>query len=131
LPKDAPEYVLTIDSTPAFADAEEDEKVLKLKTTFERTWAVDVLVDLLRLENKRESVEHNLKACPFEALLCRRLRSELDDLNKVLHASDPTVTAVELKQIIHKLRTDTSLMLHKRRPRFSVPSVIPFDCQRF
>ena len=88
-------------------------------------------MDLLRLENKRESVEHYLKACPFEALICGRIRSELDDLNKVLHASDPTVTAVELKQIIHKFRTDTSLMLHKRRPRFTVPSVIALNCQSF
>ena len=64
-------------------------------------------------------MEQYLKACPFEALLCGRLRSELDDLNKALHASDPTVT-VELKQIIHKFRTDTSLMLQKRRPRFVV-----------
>ena len=83
---DAPEYGLTIDSIPTFADAEEDEKVLKLKTTFQRTWAV-------------------------EALLCGRRRSELDDFNKVLQASGPTLTAVELKQIIHKFRTDTSLML--------------------
>ena len=65
MPEDAPEYGLIIDSTPTCADAEEDEKVLKLKTTFQRTWAVDALVDLLRLENKRESVEQYLKACPL------------------------------------------------------------------
>ena len=90
-----------------------------------------MLVDLLRLENKRESVEQYLKACPFEALLCGRLRSELDDLNKVLHSLDPTVTSVDLNHVILKFRTDTSLMLRKRRPRFVVPSVISFDCQSF
>ena len=68
-PGPCPRVWAHIDSIPTFADAEEDERVLKLKTTFQRTWAVGVLVDLLRLEKKRESVEHYLKACPFEALL--------------------------------------------------------------
>ena len=71
LPEDAPEYGLTIDSVPTLADAQEDDKVLKLKTTFQRTWAVDVLVDLLQMEHKRESVEHYLKACPFRGLAMR------------------------------------------------------------
>ena len=76
-------------------------------------------------------MEQFLKACPFETLLCGRLRSELQGLNRALHALDPTVTAVALKTIIHKFRTDTSLMLHKRRSRFAVPSVISRDCQSF
>ena len=79
----------------------------------------------MRLENKRDTVEQYLKACPFEALLRGRLRSELEDLNRVLHASDPAVTVATLKEIIHKFRTDTSLMLHKRRPRFVVPLCFP------
>ena len=50
LPEDAPEYGLTVDSIPTLEAGEEDEE--KSKAAFQRTWAVDVLVDLLRLENK-------------------------------------------------------------------------------
>ena len=91
----------------------------------QQTWAVDVLVDRLRLENKRDTVEQYLKACPFEALLCGQLRSELEDLNRVLHALEPAVAVALLKEIIHKFRADASLMLRKRRPRYVVPSVFP------
>ena len=119
-----PAYGLTIDSfIPTLEAGAEDEE--KLKAAFQRTWAVDVLVDLLRLENKRDTVEQYLKACPVEALLCGQLRSELEDLNRVLHASDPAVAVATLKEIIHKFRTEASLMLHKRRPRFVVLPCFP------
>ena len=91
-----------------------EEDAEKSKAAFQRSWAVDVLVDLLRLENKRGTVEQYLKACPVEALLRGQLRSELEGLNRVLHASDSAVKVATPKEIIHKFRTDTSLMLHKR-----------------
>ena len=62
LPEDAPEYGLTIESIPTFADADEDEKVQKLKTTFQRTWAVDVLVDLFALGEQAREREAETKS---------------------------------------------------------------------
>ena len=72
------------------AGEEEEEKS---KAAFQRTWAVDVLVDLLRLESKRDTVEQYLKARPFEPADVGQLNfylSAVDD--RLRHPSDaPTI----------------------------------------
>ena len=69
LPEDAPEYGLTIDSIPTLEAGEEDEE--KSKAAFQRTWAVDVLVDLFALGEQARQRGAALEGLPFRGLATR------------------------------------------------------------
>ncbi len=109
-----PHHGLSMDSIPAHHKDREDGKDQAAK--FQHSWAVDVLVDLFRLESKQDDVRRFLEACPLETLLCQSLSKELQDLVTLLYPEDPEISTATLRELVNKFKTDASLVLHKRWP---------------